>query len=130
MNHRQWKKKFKKEHGRNPYPHEDKRYIARVTAKELLIALDYVSTNVMPGLSTALEKLGESIGEVVAKVCEVVSECANKIADITEPQPTFVRPIEPQPIGELNLDDMTVTYYDSNKTTFNDKVAEEKKGSF
>lgn len=30
MNHRQWKKKFKKEHGRNPYPQEDKQFFVNI----------------------------------------------------------------------------------------------------
>ena len=35
MNHRQWKKKFKKVHGRAPYPWEDERVKSKLTRFEL-----------------------------------------------------------------------------------------------
>ena len=65
MNHRQWKKKFKKEHGRNPSIFEDKKkadYALAVALKEMDIqeALD----NVCNGFKSVLEVLREGIANI------------------------------------------------------------------
>ena len=62
MNHRQWKKKFKKEHGRNPSIFEDKKkanYKYAVALKEMDI--QEIVDNVCNGLKSAMEVLREGI---------------------------------------------------------------------
>lgn len=58
MNHRQWKKNFKKNHGRNPYEWEDK----KKRRKSLLGKLDAAK------ISTAFLEMGQ----VLSRTCEII----------------------------------------------------------
>lgn len=65
MNHRQWKKNFKKEHGRNPSIFEDKKkadYALVVALKEMDI--QEIVDNVCNALKSAVEVLRECIANI------------------------------------------------------------------
>ena len=60
MNHRQWKKNFKKNHGRNPYEWEDK----KKRRKSFLGKLDAAK------ISAAFLEMGQ----VLSRTCEIIAD--------------------------------------------------------
>lgn len=65
MNHRQWKKKFKKEHGRSPYFWEDRR--GRVKSKTMRYNL---------------EEMCETISNIPKIMAEILADAAEALSDI------------------------------------------------
>ncbi len=63
MNHRQWKKNFKKKHGRNPYWFEDKKSVRRTQARAfgraLGSAINIIQEQFVPALSKAITGLSQ-----------------------------------------------------------------------
>lgn len=64
MNHRQWKKNFKKQHGRNPYWFEDKKRVrntpqARAICRALGSAINILQEQFVPALSKAIAELSQ-----------------------------------------------------------------------
>ena len=64
MNHRQWKKKFKKVHGRAPYSWEDRRAKSKV-----------------PDMSFNLEGMCEAIGNITKIFAEALADAAEALSD-------------------------------------------------
>lgn len=73
MNHRQWKKKFKKIHGRNPNCWEDKRKRIRYDALALIDAI-----NEMPRL---FARACANVCEVLSQGFASVSKCMKEVAE-------------------------------------------------
>lgn len=69
MNHRQWKKKFKKVHGRAPYSWEDK----RVRSKTMRYSLEE--------MCEAISNIPKILAEVFADVAEALSDGFANIAE-------------------------------------------------
>ena len=65
MNYRQWKKRYKKQHGYNPPIEEDKRKRARLAAQQLSITL--------PQITEALNNFAPALYRVLADACETIS---------------------------------------------------------
>lgn len=70
MNHRQWKKQFKKTHGRNPYVHEDKKKMPKTMAD----ALKEVAQELIDGVGTLANNLAESFRELAKNIQEITEE--------------------------------------------------------
>ena len=68
MNHRQWKKKFKKENGRNPLIFEDKREFNKAKVKALL-KVDFIK--VAEDITTTFSKAFDHLREVVEEAADV-----------------------------------------------------------
>ena len=64
MNHRQWKKNFKKQHGRNPYWFEDKKRVGNTLAREFGRALgstiNILQEQLVPAISKAITELSQA----------------------------------------------------------------------
>lgn len=75
MNHRQWKKKFKKVHGRNPFFFEDKKN----KAHNLYLAF----RNLSPSLTKAIGDISRGFKEALYQLGESISELGKRIRDIT-----------------------------------------------
>ena len=71
MNHRQWKKQFKKTHGRNPYVHEDKKKMPRWT-------VDIVKEAVQD-LVKAAKEAGEVLVEYFKAIAKSTEEAMEDI---------------------------------------------------
>lgn len=69
MNHRQWKKKFKKIHGRNPYYWEDR----RVKSKTMRYSLEE--------MCEAINDLPKILAEILADAVEALSDGLANIAE-------------------------------------------------
>lgn len=69
MNHRQWKKKFKKVHGRAPYPWEDKKAASKMTRYNL------------QEMCEAIENIPKILAQALAKAAERLSDGFANIAD-------------------------------------------------
>ena len=77
MNHRQWKKKFKKAHGRNPYYWEDrKKAPPKIFSSDLADSLTALEKGVRTffsglcaGLGRAFKRMGEAFTEI-GEACE------------------------------------------------------------
>ena len=65
MNHRQWKKKFKKEHGRAPYFWEDRR--VKIKSKTMRYNL---------------EEMCETISNIPKIMAEILADAAEALSDI------------------------------------------------
>lgn len=74
MNHRQWKKKFKKAHGRNPYYWEDRKKVPpKNFASDLadsLIALEKGVRTIISGFYAGLGRAFKRMGEVFTEIGE------------------------------------------------------------
>ena len=64
MNHRQWKKKFKKVHGRAPYSWEDKRVKSE-----------------SPSMNYNLEEIRETIANIPKIFAEILADAAEALSD-------------------------------------------------
>lgn len=66
MNHRQWKKKFKKVHGRAPYPWEDKRVseTARYNLEEMFGAIGTIPKILAKAAADAAETLSKGFAKI------------------------------------------------------------------
>lgn len=73
MNHRQWKKRFKKVHGRNPNCWEDKRKRIRYDASVLADAINEIPRLFARACANVFEALSQGFG--------TLSECMKEIAD-------------------------------------------------
>ena len=71
MNHRQWKKKFKKEHGRAPYFWEDRR--VKVKSKTMRYNLEE--------MCETISNIPKILAEALADAAEVLSDGFANIAD-------------------------------------------------
>lgn len=71
MNHRQWKKKFKKSHGRNPTCWEDKRKRIRYDALALIDAINEIPRLFASALANTCEVLSEGFAKVSKSMKEV-----------------------------------------------------------
>jgi hypothetical protein len=69
MNHRQWKKKFKKVHGRAPYPQEDKRVKSELTRSELEEMCEVIAS------------IPKILAEILADATQALSDMFANIAD-------------------------------------------------
>lgn len=69
MNHRQWKKKFKKVHGRAPYPWEDR----RVKSKTMRYNLEE--------MCETIANIPKILAEILADAAEALSDGLANIAD-------------------------------------------------
>ncbi len=65
MNYRQWKKRYKKQHGYNPPIEEDKRKRARLAAQQLSISL--------PQITEAINNFVPAFYRALANACETIS---------------------------------------------------------
>lgn len=65
MNYRQWKKRYKKQHGYNPPIEEDKRKRARLAAQQLSISL--------PQITEAINNFVPAFYRALASACETIS---------------------------------------------------------
>lgn len=66
MNHRQWKKNFKKKHGRNPYKYEDKKYKYKSIAK---CFIDFANR-----FNKAIKEAAHKLGVVFEEVGKALKE--------------------------------------------------------
>lgn len=73
MNHRQWKKNFKKVHGRNPNCWEDKRKKVRYDASVFIDAINEMSRLLAKACANACEMLSDGFA--------AVSECMKEVAE-------------------------------------------------
>lgn len=67
MNHQQWKKKFKKIHGRAPYPWEDKRVASktiRYNLEEMCEAIANIPKILVEMLADAAEALSDGFANI------------------------------------------------------------------
>lgn len=64
MNHRQWKKNFKKKHGRNPTVYEDKKLRNKYMTKELQLVLQDFSDALMNAMSQLAHGLAKAFKEL------------------------------------------------------------------
>ena len=64
MNHRQWKKKFKKVHGRAPYSWEDRRIKSK-----------------LPDMNYNLEEICETIANIPKILAEALADVAEALSD-------------------------------------------------
>ncbi len=71
MNHRQWKKKFKKVHGRAPYLWEDRRTKSK---------LPYMSFN-LEEMCETIRNIPKILAEILADATEALSDMFANIAD-------------------------------------------------
>lgn len=71
MNHRQWKKKFKKVHGRAPYPWEDERVKSKLTRFELEQMCETIS-NIPKVLAEAFADVAEALSDGFANIAEAL----------------------------------------------------------
>ncbi len=79
MNHRQWKKQFKKIHGRNPSIMEDKKKAAKCIKSfmpDLSEAAKY--------LSEALPRLAEQIGKALIAFADGMERACAQISEMME----------------------------------------------
>lgn len=65
MNYRQWKKRYKKQHGYNPPIEEDKRKRARLAAQQLSIS--------RPEITEAINNIVPAFYRALASACETIS---------------------------------------------------------
>ena len=78
MNHRQWKKNFKKVHGRNPNVHEDK----KKAIKELgiiLPAFREAMSEFISEMRNALGCLYETFGDGCIEIGKALKECGKAV---------------------------------------------------
>ena len=83
MNHRQWKKKYKKQHGHNPPLEADKKKRARLAIKLLPSIIDALN-NFAPQFFKALEqaaRVAEVALEGIAEDCNRIAERLNNGTD-------------------------------------------------
>ena len=71
MNHRQWKKKFKKTHGRNPSCWEDKRKKIRYDASVLADVFNTAPRLLAKAYANACEILSEGFAKVSERMKEI-----------------------------------------------------------
>ena len=71
MNHQQWKKKFKKVHGRAPYPWEDKKVKSHLRRSELEEMCETIS-NIPKILAEILADAAEAISDGFANLAEAL----------------------------------------------------------
>ena len=81
MNYRQWKKKFKKEHGRNPYITEDKRKRNKAAAAALC-NIDWVALH--DGMQQAINRLAPALFSAVATFSKALSAAFGNAAEAAE----------------------------------------------
>lgn len=72
MNHRQWKKKFKKIHGRNPTAFEDKQLYFKHRAKDLCMTL--------PEFSRAVQTFENNLRHALINMFDNLCEAFKNIA--------------------------------------------------
>ena len=80
MNHRQWKKKFKKIHGRNPYTWEDK----RKAEKAFIAELPNLSKAVSDFAQNACKAIGrfyKAFGKALIGMGETMIEVGRKVSE-------------------------------------------------
>ncbi len=71
MNHRQWKKKFKKVHGRAPYPWEDKRVVRKTIICSFTGMYEAIS-NITKTFAEALVDAAEALSDVFANMADAL----------------------------------------------------------
>jgi hypothetical protein len=71
MNHRQWKKNFKKVHGRNPNCWEDKRKRIRYKTSVLIDALNEIPRLVARACANVCEVLSQSFATLSERMKDV-----------------------------------------------------------
>ena len=81
MNYRQWKKKFKKEHGRNPYITEDKRKRNKAAAAALS-NIDWAA--LYDGMQQAINRLAPALFSAVATFSKALSAAFGNAAEAAE----------------------------------------------
>lgn len=81
MNYRQWKKKFKKEHGRNPYITEDKRKRNKA-AVDALCNIDWAA--LYDGMQQAINRLAPAVFSAVATFSKALSTAFGNAAEAAE----------------------------------------------
>lgn len=105
MNYRQWKKKYKKEHGYNPPLSEDKRQQAKTLKKtnrcdycnEFTYVGGYMDLNIEELIATAellrerFRKLGEILGKLVNEIAESIEIIKEVLGIKKRPKYSFVR---------------------------------------
>lgn len=77
MNHRQWKKKFKKEHGRNPYPQEDKQFFVNIDPEkweELCREVAEIAKETCVFMRQAVDEFLKSCGELSMVISKNIME--------------------------------------------------------
>lgn len=79
MNHRQWKKKFKKTHGRNPSCWEDKRKRIRYDAKVLVGAISEMPSLLARACANACEALRQGVATLSEHMKGVVDMRGDKL---------------------------------------------------
>lgn len=80
MNHRQWKKNFKKTHGRNPYMSEDK----KKSFKAFMIAypeLGKTLKDFAENFTKALGRVYQAIGDIFVTTGEAMKEIGKAVED-------------------------------------------------
>lgn len=71
MNHRQWKKKFKKAHGRAPYPWGDERVKSKLMRSELEEMCETIS-NIPKVLAEVFADVAEALSDGFANIAEAL----------------------------------------------------------
>ena len=82
MNHRQWKKSYKKRHGYNPPVSEDKRKRNKQMAREFITA--YTELDLSRELAKMLAAAGETIADIFDGLSKSMRAAAEYYRDISE----------------------------------------------
>lgn len=80
MNYRQWKKRYKKQHGYNPPIEEDKRKQAKLVAQQFTVTLPEITeafNNFVPALCRALADACETISNGFASAGRTFGDMAD-----------------------------------------------------
>lgn len=85
MNYRQWKKKYKKEHGHNPPLSEDKRQQAKALRK-IAKTSNYVT--IADTLSEAIRSITYAIGQFAHQFGKSLSAAGQRIMELNEDDAT------------------------------------------
>ena len=85
MNHRQWKKRFKKIHGKNPSLWEDKKRLAKFKAKgiqQLILRYPEIVNQIAEAIPAVFERIAEALVEfsnALSRAAENIAETSRRI---------------------------------------------------
>lgn len=94
MNHRQWKKNFKKQYGRNPYLYEDRKRMAKYRARKFNSLWEQI------GLATneVMVAISKTVKEYTPKLVKAAAETTERMRlamdELYKPQPVEFQPAE------------------------------------
>jgi hypothetical protein len=82
MNHRQWKKNFKKQHGRNPYWFEDKRERQRRGSSAIITGCYKGIGALYDGIQNAMPYLREGLNQFATAATKAANEVAKSFTQV------------------------------------------------